>query len=478
LAVAAVFFANGAVFANWVTRIPAVKDVVGASTGALGVALLGMGAGSLVTMPFAGRLCDRYGSKLVVVASGMALAATLVNLAHAPNVAALTAGLMAYGGAFGVLDVSMNVQAVAVVRRVGRPIMPWFHAAFSFGGLVGAGTGGLAAGLGLSPAWHFALAALVTGGMVLTARRYLVTDRPLPPSLAATSADGKSWDATDGDSIPFIDGGSSGVTAVVGVTHGDPARPVDGPSDGMSSGDGADGGPRRAVGAAWSDGPQSDHVRARRRVVLLLAGLGGIAGSSAIVEGAMADWTALFLRDVRGLDAGIAALGFAAFSVAMIVGRLGGETALRVAGPVRVLRLGGITAAAGLLLAVLVASPVAGVVGFGLVGLGVSSAFPLALTTAGESSDGAGGREIATVSVVGYVGFLVGPPVIGLLAEAVELQGALLVVAVPAVALAALAPVLRLAHPAGPSVDDRGNAPAAPTHAPATEPTSATRTSG
>ena len=69
----------------------------------------------------------------------------------ASNAPALGVALALYGAAFGLLDVAMNVQAVAVVRRLGRPIMPWFHAAFSLGGLAGATTGALAAELGLSP---------------------------------------------------------------------------------------------------------------------------------------------------------------------------------------------------------------------------------------------------------------------------------------------------------------------------------------
>lgn len=375
---AAVFFVNGAVFANWVARVPAIKDAVDAGTGSLGLALLGIAVGSLATMPFAGRLAERYSSRKLVVASGLAVAVALFGLALPPNVVLLGGALAVYGGFFGLLDVAMNVQAVAVVRRVGRPIMPWFHAAFSFGGLVGAATGGLAAGTGLSPTWHFAVAGGVAGSIMLMVRGHLLPDRPTP------------------------------------VVEGDPAEA-----------------PTRS--------------RPRRRVHVVVVALGAIALCAAIVEGAMADWTALFLRDVRGLDAGVAALGYAAFSVTMTAGRLGGETAIRILGPVRVLQFGGMAATAGVVLAVLVAAPVAGLVGFGLVGLGMCCAFPLALTTAGESSDGSGGTEIATVSVIGYLGFLVGPPLIGLLAEVVELRGAMLAVAAPCLGLVVLAPALRLA---------------------------------
>jgi MFS family permease len=371
-AVAVVFLANGAAYANWVARVPAIKDSVSAGTGALGLALLGIAVGSLITLPLAGRLCDRYGSRHVVTASGVAMGATVFAVSLAPNVVTLGLLLALYGGAFGLLDVAMNVQAVAVVRRVGRPIMPKFHAAFSFGGLLGAATGGLAASADIPPTTHFALVGVVVGGAVLAVRGSL-----LPDQAAST--------------------------------------------------------------------PVAKAPRRRRQLSPLVVGLGLVAFSAAVCEGAMADWTALFLRDVRGLDAGAAALGFAAFSITMTAGRLGGEAALRRLGPVRVLRFGGLAAATGVVAAVAVAVPAVALAGFALVGLGVCCAYPLALTTAGESSDGSGGPEIATVSVIGYSGFLLGPPVLGFLAEGVSLRYAMLAVAVPALALVALAtPVLSL----------------------------------
>jgi predicted MFS family arabinose efflux permease len=373
-------------FANWVARVPAVKDDIGAGPGALGLALLGLAAGSLVTMPLAGRLCQRFGSDRAVVAAGLASTAALTGPALASSAPTLGLTLAVYGGAFGLLDVAMNVQAVAVVRQVRRPIMPWFHAAFSLGGLVGAGTGALAAGTGLSPLTHFALIGIVSATVVLATRPHLLPDRASPGTETAE------------------------------------ARP--------SSTNGRQ--PTRSS-SRW--------VRRRR---LLLAGLGVIAGCAALGEGAMADWTALFLRDVTGAGAGVAALGFAAFSITMTVGRLGGEAAIQRLGPVWVLRLGGAAVATGILLAVATGSSVAGLAGFGLVGIGFSCVFPLALTTAGESSDGAGGQEIAAVSVIAYTGFLVGPPLIGLLAEAIELRLAMLAIVGPALGLVALSPIVEL----------------------------------
>jgi len=379
---------NGALFATWVARVPAVKDAIGAGTGALGLALLGLAAGSLLTMPLAGRWCDRFGSGRVVVVSGIATAVMLQGPAHASSPVTLGLALAAYGAVFGALDVAMNVQAVAVVRRLARPVMPSFHAAFSVGGLAGALLGAGAAGVGLSPAVHFCL---VTMAAITTVWR-------VRPHLLAT------------------------------------------------------------VPAVAPDGRRVATPRSRR-LRLLLAGLGAMAGCAAVGEGGMADWTALYLRDVRDTGAGVAALGFAAFSIAMTIGRLGGERAIARLGPSLVLRSGGLAAAAGIVAAVVVPSPVAALLGFALVGLGFSCAFPLALTIAGESGSGEGGAEIATVSVIGYLGFLAGPPLIGLLAEVAGLHLALLAIAAAGVGLAALAGVVPRADE-----DDRPHT-GAPAHA-------------
>jgi hypothetical protein len=129
---------------------------------------------------------------------------------------------------------------------------------------------------------------------------------------------------------------------------------------------------------------------------------GAIAACAAMGEGAMAVWTALF-RDATDSGAGVAALGFAAFSITMTAGRLGGGAAIRRLGAMRVLQTGGTAATAGILVAVTTGSTIAGLVGFGLVGVGFSCALPLALTTAGQSSDTSGGGGIAAVSVLGYL---------------------------------------------------------------------------
>jgi MFS family permease len=188
-----------------------------------------------------------------------------------------------------------------------------------------------------------------------------------------------------------------------------------------------------------------------------LLALGVVAFCVLFGEGAMADWSAVYLRDVTGAGPGFAAAGFATFSLAMAAGRAVGDALTVRVGPARLVRAGGSLASLGLLVAVALATPWAAVAGFGAVGAGLSIVFPSVLAAAGRLPGGAPGAAIAAVSTFGYTGFLAGPPVIGLVGEALTLRAGLAVVIAASVAVAALAGSLRRA----PSGDAVGNAAAA-----------------
>ncbi|MFG2784052.1 MFS transporter [Streptomyces prunicolor] len=176
------FFAlDGFIFAGWVVRIPAIKEQTGASASTLGLALLGVSAGAVITMMLTGRLCHRYGNHQVTVVCAvlLSLSVSLPPLTHSP----LTLGLvlLVFGAAYGGINVAFNSAAVDLVRAMRRPIMPSFHAAFSLGGMVGAGLGGLVAGF-LTPTEH--LFGLTVLGLLVTAvvgRNLLRLQPPAPP---------------------------------------------------------------------------------------------------------------------------------------------------------------------------------------------------------------------------------------------------------------------------------------------------------
>ncbi len=175
-----------------------------------------------------------------------------------------------------------------------------------------------------------------------------------------------------------------------------------------------------------------------------LAALGVLAFCALLAEGAVFDWSGVYLITQTGTTAGLAPLGLAAFSLLMGVGRLVGDRAAARAGTTDTARGGALLAALGLGVALALATPVAAIVGFALMGLGLSVVFPLTLraSTLGASTSGdhaAAAPSLAAVTTVGYGGLLAGPPVIGLLAEATDLRSALALVCLLCAVAAALA---------------------------------------
>ncbi|WP_224367602.1 MFS transporter [Hyalangium versicolor] len=155
-----------------------------------------------------------------------------------------------------------------------------------------------------------------------------------------------------------------------------------------------------------------------------------------MAEGAMADWSAVYLRNSLNSAAGLAGAGYAVFSLAMSTGRLTGDRLVTALGPERLVRVGAALAAGGLGGALLLHHPVAALIGFGCVGLGLSNLVPVLFSAAGRVRGSSAGVAIAAVSTTGYGGFLVGPPLVGFLADHTSLSGALAML-VPALVLVA-----------------------------------------
>jgi predicted MFS family arabinose efflux permease len=161
-------------------------------------------------------------------------------------------------------------------------------------------------------------------------------------------------------------------------------------------------------------------------------------------EGAVLDWSAVFLHDARGQDPAVAGLGYAMFAVAMAVMRLAGDGITSRFGGETVVRLGSLLAAAGFLLAVLAPWPVAGLVGFALVGVGAANVVPVLFSAAGRVPGMPPGLAISTIATLGYCGILAGPAAIGFVADHVGLPMALGIVAALLVATAAAARAVRV----------------------------------
>jgi len=362
----------------WLARIPAVKQNLGLSDGLLGVALLAAPVGLVIIAAFADRLIDRFGSAWPTVAGAVAISLLPVAFGLAGSLGVLMAALLVYGIAGGLMDVAMNAQAVRVERGYRRPLINSFHACYSFGGLAGALLGGLFAWGGVGPAVTFAAVGVPLAGVAVLVRR--------------------------------------------GLLHGPEARDRPAPT--------AQPGP---------DGPPAtrEGTQARRRgTALRIAALGLLALCSLLGEGAAGSWSAVYLHDNLGTSAAFAALGYAAFSVTMATGRLFGDRLASRFGPARLVSGCGLVAAIGLALALVTASPAAGLVGFALFGAGLSSTFPQLLSVAGNVETARSGTGIARVAGAGYLGLLSGPVLIGTTASLVGLRLALAIPLAAALCLA------------------------------------------
>lgn len=171
--ITAVFFVNGAMFATWASRIPALSNRVGATTGVLGLALLAPAVGAVIAMPIVGRFLPGRSSRVFTRFALAGLMVAILLPALARSVPALAGALFVVGVTNSSMDLSMNAQGVSVERYMRRPILSSLHAAFSFGGFAGAGLGALAAALDVAPLPQF------LGGVVLFGIPGLIATRSL-----------------------------------------------------------------------------------------------------------------------------------------------------------------------------------------------------------------------------------------------------------------------------------------------------------
>ena len=363
VAIALVFLGDGLLLGSWAARIPAVQRHADLTNARLGLALFAASVGALVAMPLAGWLCGRTGSRGVAVVGLLGGAASLLFASLAGNLAELSGALFGFGAGFGTINVAANAQGLALERRYGRPILSSFHAAFSSGGLAGAGLGALIAGLGVGPRAHFGALLLLLALLAAAAG----------PRLLAREADELE---------------------------------------------------RAAI-----------LVRPPRALLVL----GAAAFCTMLAEGAAADWSAVYLSRSLGAAAALAALGYTAFSLAMVVSRTVGDRLNVRVGPVSLVRGGGLLAAMGLAAALVNGSTIAALAGFVAMGAGLGVVVPVLFRAAGSTPGVSAGVGVAAVSTIGWLGFLSGPPAIGFAAGAVGLRGALGLVVLATLVLALLA---------------------------------------
>jgi fucose permease len=383
----------------WMARIPAVKAQAHLSDGTLGAALFAVPAGLVIGAAVAERLVDRIGSARVAWAFGIGSCLVCITPGFAKNLPELMVALLGVGVTGGTLDVAQNAQGVRVEAAYGRPVMTSLHAGYSFGAIAGALIGGgfAWAGVGLLPS--LAAAGLAGAAVDIVAGRWLLAGKRLA-------------DFPEGSASPAL-----------------PAPPVVPPPAAPPTG-------APPTGAPPTGAPSTRQVR-RLVIALGVLAICGLAG-----EGAVGDWSAVYLRDNLATSAGFAALGFAAFSVTMTIGRAVGDRLISRFGPVRLVRDCGLIAAAGLAAGLASGNSYAAVAGFAVFGAGMSVVVPQVFAAGGRANPARPGSGLARVVGLGYVGMTAGPAVIGAVASRVGLHLAFGIPVLLALWIAVAAPVL------------------------------------
>ncbi|KAF2776768.1 MFS transporter [Streptomyces sp. OM5714] len=394
LAIAALFLSLGFQYATWAARIPAIKSDLGLSAAEVGVLLMAAGVGAAVSFPAVAWLMRRMGSRRLSLLSQLGLALLLLALAAAPNYPVALLVMCADGVLVGCLNVAMNAQGAALEARHERNTMARLHAVFSAGSLLAALlASGMTAATG-SVAAHFGVAVALLVALGATARTGLLDD--------ATTSDGAA-----------PDGAAPGAT--------DPA-------------------------AAEAPG---DPEPARRRWTLpsrptLWMCCAMVFGT--VAEGAMNDWSALYLKDIAEASAELAPLGIAVVSGMMVVARLFADGWRSRFGDGRVVLLGSAVAAAGLAAALVSGGVAPALAGFACMGLGIAAVTPCVYAAAARQ----GSDALTLVAAMGTTGLLAGPPLIGFIAGASSLAWGMGAVAASAGAVALCGTRIRWTAPAAP----------------------------
>jgi len=384
VAVALLFLTNGAIFANLLPRYPAIKEALGLSNAEFGIAVASFPLGALVAGLAAGALIRRFRSSRVAVAGTILTAVGVLAAGVSPQWALLAAALFVAGAMDAITDVAQNSHGLRVQRLYGRSILNSFHAVWSIGAVIGGLMGAAAAGIGLPLGVHLGASAVLFGVVSLISYRLMLRGPEPVEEVAAP--------------LP---------TAKIRSVRG---------------------------------------ARVARYAVLVALVL--IAASGSVVEDAGSTWSAIYLSGSLGAGASVAAFGFIALVGAQFVGRLIGDRLVDRFGQRAVARTGGIVAALGMGLALVFPTIPGTIVGFAAAGLGIATLVPAAMHAADELPGLKPGSGLTIVSWLMRLGFLLSPPIVGIIADASSLRTGLFVVPLAGVVVAVLASVLSKRMPA------------------------------
>ncbi len=352
------FLICGLGLSSWAPMVPFVKDRLSINEIDLGLLLLLLGLGALIMMPLSGFLMHKIGSRKIIGIGALIVAFTLPLLLVIPTYWGMSIALFIFGCGIGTVDVAMNAHGVQVQNLFGKPIMSSLHGLFSVGGLLGS----LGLGFLMKIGFHPLYAALIISALllvILLAKYKNLFDKNFEKETI------QKFTQVKDDTLPIQK-------------------------------------------FQWLNG-----------TIFLL---GFLCFSVFLSEGAMLDWSAIFLRDLKGVPLEYSGMGYASFSIAMAFMRLTGDRIVERLSPKIIVVSGSFMAVFGLLLAIFSLWLPLVVLGFILLGIGAANIIPIFFSEGGKIPGVSPNISISAITTLGYAGQLAGPAILGFIAHKFSLQ--------------------------------------------------------
>lgn len=351
----AIFFVPGAYMAAWAGYVPFLKQNMGIGDDVLGLLILLLGLGSLISMPLAAKIAAAMTCRGVLLLGNIGGLLVLSGITQAAHLWQVAAGLFLFGFFMGLSDVAANLQALIIEKYTARHLMSGLHGGWSIGGFTGAG---------LMAFFLRIMGFTAPQAVVLVCSALLVLLITVNSNLLRIGADPAEKNKDKGKA------------------------------------------------------PLSFHPLALM--------IGFLTFISFLIEGAMSDWSALFLNTEKGIDIAVAPLGFMYFNLTMTIGRFLGDAITTRWDPARLVPGGYLCGALGLM-AVIFAPPSITMICFALLGIGLANIIPLLFSVLGVQKVIPMGQALSTATTMGYAGVLIGPAFIGFLSHATSLSLAFMV---------------------------------------------------
>ena len=436
------FLAAGFAIAAWAPIIPFIKDRFALDEHGLGLLLLCVGAGSLFSSPLSGFLTSRFGCKIPIFGASITWAICIALISVINNIYLMALVLFIFGMAAVILEVVSNINGAMIEQLTGKTVMSGLHALYSLGGLTGSFgvTFILGAQAGLvvaaSCAAIFMLTAVLLGGRNLFNHAQLSAEEHISASTAANANPPEETTAAQATDVEVIKvaadkltnsnndtespaGDSAGAERIAELKQTSEFKELKQQAHQL----------KKAVAHAQKEVPEK-MLQKRYLLHPTILMVSFMLFVLYLIEGAMLDWSGVFLYEERGVSLEMAGYGYAVFAIMMTTFRFLGDRLVLRMGKRRVIVIGTLIICAGFCCSALVDHLYANLLCFALIGIGSSNVIPQLVSYVAKVSDVPMHIAVTLVNTFGFTGVLMGPALIGFVAHLITLPGAFIMLGI------------------------------------------------